>query len=162
MRSHRPLNPPNPADNLKDSIYNNKDLLAKINECLKTVFGEDNAKKIGELTATNSPTVSGELTSEGIKAKFNMPYPPPYAVGVGNVGGQFGTIYIGSQWLNNPAEPLARLQNGYVHELGNLISYRLANGNYSAFGKSRPPDHPKDQWWDKDSGYQFQLCVYGK
>ncbi|HEX8846462.1 MAG TPA: RHS repeat-associated core domain-containing protein [Pyrinomonadaceae bacterium] len=158
---------------LKDSIYNDKALMAKINACIVKVFGLLNSWIIGQQTQANSPDVNVTLKSAQIQQKFNMSS-TPYAAGVGNVGGQYGTIFIGSEWFNTSSQWTVNppgqnmpgrtpLQNAYVHELGNLFSYRLTGGSsYIRFGIPEIPGvRVITGGWDNDSGWQFQLCVYG-
>jgi hypothetical protein len=98
-----------------------------------------------------------------IAARFKMSA-PPYATGAGHVGGKYGTIFIGKEWFSSSVEWMVNprrdqpgrtpLQNAYVHELGNLMSYRLSGGTtYGFLGKKCASD--------EDSGYQLQLCVVG-
>ncbi|QQS48895.1 MAG: hypothetical protein IPM66_09845 [Acidobacteriota bacterium] len=148
-------------NDLRNSIYNDQELLKKINDCLKQLLGA-NFSKVGEQTIANAPRIDARFTSEQIKAKFNMDA-PPYATGVGHVGGRYGTIFIGSQFFNDPTQwtqshpdfpGRTLLQNAYVHEVGNLARYRASGGTtYHLFGVIGATD--------EDSGYQLQLCVFG-
>jgi hypothetical protein len=79
---------------LRNSIYNDKALLAKINSCLKKLLGK-NFSKVGEQTLANAPYINATLTSIGIAKKFRMgqvnpttgkfEYQGPYAGAAGHI-----------------------------------------------------------------------------
>jgi hypothetical protein len=164
----------NTGDDVKDHIFNNAELLAKMNECLSKVFKAEGAAQIGTLSRENSPGINVSMKSEEIQKKFNVGvrvgdvFKPimPYAVGI--VGqrdaGFFSntTVYYATNALARPNEwtlggrtdlpGRTGVQNGYVHEVGNIISHRLS-GNYFTYGIKGASD--------EDSGYAFQVCVFG-
>lgn len=155
--------PPGTISDLRNSIYGDEELLNKINECLRSLLGND-FSKVGKQTLANAPRIDARLTSKQIATRFKMSA-PPYATGVGHVGGKNGTIFIGSEWFSNRADWTVNspgrnlpgrtpLQNAYVHELGNLASYHASGGaTYGLFGVKGAKD--------EDSGYQLQKCVFG-
>lgn len=160
-------------EDLRNSIYNDKALLAKINSCLKSLLGE-NFSKVGEQTLANAPNIDARLTSLGIAQKFHMgqvnpttgkfEYQGPYATGVGHINPPRGTVYIGSEFFNDPTQwtqsspdlpGRSPLQNAFIHELGNVISYRASGGTtYGLFGVKGATD--------EDSGYTLQACVFNE
>jgi len=159
-----PQNPsPGTIQDLRKSIYDDQELLAKINSCLKKLLGK-NFNKVGEQTLANAPKIDARLSSNQIAAKFNMSA-GPYATGAGHVGGTYGTIFIGKEWFSNPTDWTVNgrggqpgrtpLQNAYVHELGNIASYRASRGTtYGLFGVKGATD--------EDSGYALQACVFNE
>jgi YD repeat-containing protein len=171
-----PLQPPQlQARTTRDliySIYGDAALMKKINDCLKKLLGA-NFSKVGGQALDNAPQLDTRLSALGIAKKFGMGYTdkgtgkfvytPPYATGVGHIGGAYGTIYIGSEFFNDTTQwghsrpdlpGRTPLQNAYVHELGNLASYRASGGTtYGLFGVKGASD--------EDSGYQLQKCVFG-
>jgi hypothetical protein len=146
---------------LRNSIYSDKALLANINSCLREKLGK-NFNKIGEQTLANAPRIDGRLTSEQLSAKYTGGA-STYAVGVADVG-KYGTVFIGSQWFSNPTDWTVNgrgsspgrtpLQNSYVHELGNIISQRLTGGDSRLFAVKGSTD--------EDSGYALQACVFNE
>jgi hypothetical protein len=165
---------PHTIKDLRDSIYNDKALLAKINKCLKQLLTPQQFQQIGNQTRANAPKIDARLSSLDIAKKFGMGHvdkntgqfvnDPPYATGVGHIGGTNGTIFIGNEWFSDPTQwtqgrradlpGRSPLENSYVHELGNIISYRISSGTtYGAFGVIGASD--------EDSGYQLQKCVFG-
>ncbi len=150
--------PERTIDGIRQSIYGNSQLMKRINDCLKQLMGQ-HFKQVGEQTLANAPKIDARLTSPQIQARFRMTR-VPYAAGVPYLG-RYGTIFIGSEYFNNPSEwesttdsSLAgdtRMQNAYIHELGNILAYRASGGNYYLFGDRNASD--------TDSGYQLQLCV---
>jgi RHS repeat-associated protein len=155
---------------LKDSIYNDKALMKKINDCITKVFGLAAIWKLGVQTKANAPDVNVDLSSADLQNRYT--HTSTYATGVGNEGGTYGRIYIGSEFFSSPTEwtqnprggapGRSPLQNAYVHELGNLLSYRLAGG-YLQYGTPEVPGArvANGGGWDPDSGWKFQLCVFG-
>ena len=159
---------PGTIQDLRKSIYDDKELLEKINSCLKKLLGK-NFNKVGEQTLANAPKIDARLTSNQIAAKFKMSA-GPYATGAGHVGGTYGTIFIGKEWFSNPIDWTVNgrggtpdrtpLQNAYVHELGNIASYIASGGtNYKLFG-AKPAGGLVPT--DDDSGYALQACVFNE
>lgn len=68
-----------------------------------------------------------------------------------------GTVYIQSGAWNYPNYPLDVLQGAYIHEYGNILSYKYGGGNFNKFGDKAGIG--KD-FKDKDTGANFQRCVF--
>jgi YD repeat-containing protein len=161
-----PQNPAHTADDLKKSIYDNQALLAKINDCLKSKLTPEQFKLVGEQTLANAPAIEASLTSQEIEAKYT--HQSTYATWV-PTGGSNGTIFIGSQFFNDPTQwtqsrpnlpGRTPLQNAYVHELGNRASLIASRGTtYLLFG-AKPANGLVPT--DPDSGYALQACVFNE
>lgn len=167
-----PQNPQvGPPQDLRNSIYNNSGLIAKINSCinslLEKVYGKEWKKAhdyLGDQNLANAPRIDARLTSEQLSKKFTGGL-STYATGVAGRGyGPYGTVFVGSQWFANPIdwtvngrnqEGRSPLQNSYIHELANIISQRLTGGQTARlFGVPGAEDD--------DSGYALQACVFNE
>jgi hypothetical protein len=159
---------PGTIADLRKSIYDNKALLSKINDCLKSLL-KNNFSKVGEQTLANAPKINATLTSAQLAAKYTGGA-STYATGVGNVGGKYGTIFIGKEWFGSATDWTVNghggqpgrtpLQNAYIHELGNIASFIASGGTtYKLFG-AKPAGGLVPT--DDDSGYALQACVFNE
>jgi hypothetical protein len=73
--------------------------------------------------------------------------------------GKHGTVYIQSGAWNRAGYPRDILEGAYIHEYGNILSYKYGGGNFNKFGdKAGIGKYP----WSKDfdTGANFQRCVF--
>ena len=151
------------TNDLLDSVFDDKDLLKKINDCLKKLL-KKNFSKFGEITKANAPQINPGYTSKQLEDTYTKK--STYAVWVPITGsGRRGVTFIGSEFFRDPDDWLigfyqslpgrSALQNAVVHELGNYASYIASGGkSYKLFGVSGATDD--------DSGYALQACVFNE
>ena len=73
--------------------------------------------------------------------------------------GKHGTVYIQSGAWNELGYPRDILEGAYIHEYGNILSYKYGGGKFNKFGdKAGNGKYP----WSKDfdTGANFQRCVF--
>jgi hypothetical protein len=137
-----------------------------IGPCLKKVFKKD-ANKIPKQTYENSPALDTSQSSAELKAQSSQKDNPD-VLGVAGLPlpdkGPNGTVAIANGLWNSTASMEDRAHS-YVHELGNILSYK-ASGSYTKYGDPNGVYYPQFGntvgYKDYDSGANFERCVFGK
>lgn len=150
-----PQNPTTPADFRRDTF--NK-FQADINRCIGEIFGKT-AKKIPTQTLDNAPNLDVSVNGRELAKKSSARGQFRSIMGLSDPNkGKHGTVYIQSGAWNEPGYPRDILEGAYIHEYGNILSYKYGGGNLSKFGdKEGIGKYP----WSKDfdTGANFQRCV---
>jgi hypothetical protein len=157
--------PPSLADDIKKFTYDNYGDF--INECVKEVFKNENAKQLGKQDLTNAPDLDLSRTQaelgEALKARGINP--GQFVATLSAELGPHGTIYFTKEFAakTQASGNMIDFAASFVHELGNYLSFKLKK-DVNAFGK---PGGVKVEivngpFYDPDTGAVFESCVGGK
>ena len=155
-----PADPPPPTpQSIKKDIY--KTYGKKINDCIKSVFGND-AAKIPTQTLANAPVLNFTKSSAQLANLYGAPDPGYRIVGESDPTlGQHGTIYVASYIYKALKDgddgQLDLIDETYVHELGNLLD-EILNPNTADPKYGRHYGDPSAA--DNDTGQQLENCVF--
>jgi hypothetical protein len=154
----QPQNPParNPTDFRRD-VFNKFE--ADINRCIGEIFKEilkKNPTKIPTQTLALAPDVDVSLNGRELanrsdfkgKVRSVISIPDPKK-------GTNGTVFLQSGAWNLADYPQDVLEGAYIHEYGNLLSYKVSK-DYYKFGDKAGVGEKKD----RDTGANFQRCVH--
>ena len=148
-----PQNIRNPEDFRRDTFEKFK---ADINKCIQQIFGKV-AKKIPEQTFALAPDLDVTFNGRQLADRSDMRGKLRSVIAIFDPKkGPNGTVYIQSGAWNLPDYPIDILEGAYIHEYGNLLSYKYGGkdpykfGDRAGIGKSK----------DRDTGANFQTCVY--
>ena len=136
------------------SVYDSKQ--KKMNDCIRTVFGSD-ASHISPQSLGNAPGLDTTQSAAKLGAQSDHPNEAAAGLSFPNKGPN-GTVAIARDYYYyGPPTPggLAYLQGIYIHELGNILSFKQTGSSYS-YGDPNGIGRAKD----KDTGANFQNCVF--
>ena len=149
---------------IRDFIRDNQ---GQIDRCVNFVFGQkadgtasNVANRIARQTLKNAPALNTNYTQfqlQGYTGKAHTQGTLGFETGDKN-----GTVYIArDSYLGLNVRgflPTDEVIRTFIHEWGNILSYRNANGNASAFGD---PNGIGKSYKDPDTGARFEKCVFG-
>jgi hypothetical protein len=132
---------------------------ADITRCIGEIFGKK-AKKIPTQTLDNAPALDVSVNGRDLAKRSSVTGQFRSIMGLPDPNkGKHGTVYIQSGAWNAPDYPRDILAGSYIHEYGNILSYKYGGGNFNKFGdKAGVGQYP----WSKDfdTGANFQRCVF--
>jgi YD repeat-containing protein len=142
-------------EDFRHDIFNK--FQAIINRCIGEIFGKT-AKKIPIQTRDNAPDLDVSVNGRDLakRSAVSGSYRSIMALPDPNKG-KHGTVYIQSGSWNYPNYPLDVLQGAYIHEYGNILSYKYGGNNFYKFGDKAGVGK---SFKDTDTGANFQRCVF--
>jgi len=148
-----PQNPTSPADFVSEIFSKFQD---DINRCIAEIFGTT-AKKIPTQTVNIAPALDVTVNGRELAKRSDMAGKLRSVLAIPeSKKGPHGTVFIQSGAWNLAGYPLDVLQGAYIHEYGNILSYKYGGGNPYKFGDKAGVGDVKD----KDTGANFQRCVF--
>lgn len=155
LRSKMPL-----AHKIKSFVFTQYG--KEINDCVVEIFGVNNAKILGVQTLQNSPNLDLSRTETELKnalkaAGLVINY--SITATFDEKLGPNGTIYFKKEYAETGA--LGNFAVSYIHELGNVLSAKLSNGDPNKYGKPGGILYKTSQGdvYDKDTGARLESCV---
>jgi hypothetical protein len=148
-----PQNPTTPADFRRNTF--NK-FQADINRCIEEIFGKT-AKKIPTQTLDIAPDLDVTINGRELAKRSDMAGKLRSVIAIPEPKkGPHGTVFIQSGAWNLPGYPTDVLEGAYIHEYGNILSYKYSGGNSYKFGDKAGVGNVKD----KDTGANFQSASF--
>jgi YD repeat-containing protein len=143
----------NPVDFRRDVFTK---FQAEINRCIGIIFKKV-ANKIPTQTLDLAPDLNVSINGRELanRSHFKKKIRSVLALPDGEKGPN-GTVFIQSGAWNTADYPIDVLEGAYIHEYGNILSFKYGGKNYYKFGDKAGVGIVKDQ----DSGANFQRCVY--
>jgi hypothetical protein len=131
---------------------------------IQTINSWKDSTGVIDLTTLN---VDARYTSSQISKKLGMNDPRVNA----GPDGASKTVFIAKEHWNNeisqneatmlgkePSQNRSIVENAFIHDAGNVLSWIHADHDYRAFGRGK---RFRSDEKDYDSGYQIQKCVFG-